>query len=152
MKRFQFRLASILTLRLMEQNEAEGKYSAAIEVRRKIEQQILDVQGEYEQVNRFILQSREGGFSPADQAQYGTALENKVQQVAELKDLLQRAKNQENSAREVYIEARKKHELLDKLRERKLADHTAEQLLQEQMESDDLYNARRRFNQLMKQS
>ncbi len=150
MKRFQFRLASILTLRLKEQNEAEAKYSAAIQVRRKIEEQINEAQRQYERINGFILQSREGMFSAADQAQYATALEQQKQHINELQDLRIRAQNQEIAAQEVYIEARKKHELLDSLRERKRMEHAAEQLLQEQMESDDLYNARRKFNPLMK--
>lgn len=143
MKRFDFRLKSVLVLRQRLLNEAEGQYSRAIQARRAVELQIEKAESDLDSMNEQVLNARSERFSGAQQQVYLEALGAQRTSIKGLQDKLKKALQLEHFKRRKYIEANRDHELLEKLQEKQKQKHFHEELLKEQLLQDDLFNARR---------
>jgi len=143
MKRFDFRLKSVLVLRQRLLNEAEGHYSRAIEARRAVEQQIVAAENEMDTMNAKVLRAREVRFSGAQQQAYHDAMGVQRTNIKTLSEKLRKARQMEQLKRRKYIEANRDYELLEKLQEKQKQKHFHAELLKEQLIQDDLFNARR---------
>ena len=143
MKRFDFRLKSVLVLRQRLLNEAEGQYSRAIQARRAVEQQIEAAEHDLDAMNVHVLGARANRFSGGQQQSYHNAMGVQRTQIKALRDKLQKARQMEHFKRRKYIEANRDFELLEKLQEKQKQKHFQAELLKEQLIQDDLFNARR---------
>lgn len=143
MKRFEFRLKSVLVLRQRLLNEAEGQYSRAIQARRLVDQEIAKAEGELDLMNRKILSVRSEQFSGLQQQTFHDAMGVQRTNIKALQDKLQKARQMETFRKRKYIEANRDFELLEKLQEKQKQKHFHEEFLKEQLQQDDLFNARR---------
>lgn len=143
MKRFDFRLKSVLVLRQRLLSEAEGHYSRAIKERRAVEQQILAAENELDAINEWVLGARSDRFSGAQQQAYHDAMGVQRTNIKALQEKLKKAQQMEQFKRRKYIEANRDYELLEKLQEKQKQKHFHAELLKEQLMQDDLFNARR---------
>lgn len=143
MKRFDFRLKSVLVLRQRLLNEAESQYSRAIQARRGVEAQIQQAETALDSMNEMVMSVRGERFSGTQQQSYFEAMHQHRSGIKSLKEQLDKALQMEHFKRRKYIEANRDYELLEKLREKQKQKHFHEELLKEQLLQDDLFNARR---------
>lgn len=143
MKRFDFRLKSVLVLRKRLLNEAERKYSLAIQRRKAAESRLQAGVETLDAMNDRVMSTRETRFSGYQQEVYIGGLKQAKANLLKLEKLLVQARNQEAQEKIVYIEANKNHELLLKLKERQHLKHVFDEQHKEQLEQDDLFNARK---------
>ena len=143
MKRFDFRLKSVLVLRQRLLNEAESQYSRAIQARRAVEQRIQQAEAALNSMNELVMGVRGERFSGSQQQSYFEVMHQHRAGIKTLKDQLAKARQMEQFKRRKYIEANRDHELLEKLQEKQKQKHFHEELLKEQLLQDDLFNARR---------
>lgn len=146
MKRFDFRLKSVLVLRMRALNEAEQRYGRAIQARRAVESKIEAHWQALERINQQMLSEREQRFHGAMQQGFLSVIGQTNQRIRGLENELRLAMQQEMRERALYLEANRNHELLLKLRDRQKNDHFNHEMLKEQQVQDDLFNARRSMN------
>jgi len=140
----------VLRQRLL--NEAEQRYTRAIQTRRGIETQIDQQVERLEQMNQQVLAARGLRFSASQQQAFFQAMDQARLEIRKMQENLKRAKQMESLERRKYIEANRNHEILVKLQDKQKEKHFQEQLLKEQQLQDDLFNARRAVMQAAKTS
>jgi flagellar export protein FliJ len=143
MKRFSFRLNSVLLLRRRLLNEAEEAYTKAIQARMAVEEQLNMGNEDLNKLNSVAIASREAPVSGIQQQGFLHSLDIQKQRVNEIRKDLIRARAEENNKRKAYVEANRDFELLEKLRDRQKTKHFFNEQLKEQLIQDDLFNARR---------
>lgn len=152
MKRFDFRLKSVLLLRQRLLNESEQQYSRAIAARRATEAKIAAEWQELDRINAQMLADRRDCFVAAMQQGFLSFMAHSRQRIKALEQELRMAEQQEKKARAHYLEAHRNHELLLKLKDRQQREHIHGEFLKEQQQQDDLFNARRALSTGMIQS
>jgi flagellar export protein FliJ len=144
MKRFDFRLRSVLVLRNRAVGEAEQRYSRAIETRRNAEKRLREAFARQAALNQAMvdrqLQSLVSGLQHEGQL---LSIQGSKKILNVMEQQVQQAKAVENRERIAYVEARRQFELLDQLREKQQGQHLMLQIQEEQKEMDDLFNARK---------
>jgi flagellar export protein FliJ len=145
MKRFDFRLQSVLVIRQRLLGEAEGRYARAIQAVRAIEERIRQEQARMVALSHAVMDLQKQGnrISGIQQESLYASLRHAESVGKSLERLLREAKIVEDRERLAYIEARRDFELLEKLKERQRLHHIQLALADEQRELDDLFNARR---------
>jgi len=143
MKRFEFRLQSVLVLRQRLLNEAEQRYTRAISARRDVENQIANAWQRIDRMNQLVVSSREFRFYGASQQAFFDSMKMARVDIRKLEEQLKKVRQQEAVERRKYIEANRNHELLLKLKDKQKESHFQEEILKEQQIQDDLFNARR---------
>ena len=143
MKRFDFRLKSVLVLRKRLLNDAERKYALAIQRRKNAETNLQEGMIELNVMNERVMRTREARFSGYQQEVYIRGLKQAKTNLVKLEKILAQARKLEAQEKMVYIEANKNHELLLKLKDRQLMKHVFDEQQKEQLEQDDLFNARK---------
>ncbi|MCG8527619.1 MAG: hypothetical protein MI748_14660 [Opitutales bacterium] len=149
MKRFHFRLNSVLLLRKRALNAAQEEYSKAIAQRRKIDEVIEEGKEQIAAMNDAIKASWGGRPVVAGQQEsLMLGLKLAKTKLDEWKLSRVQALQEEMKKRELYIEANKNFELLEKLKERQKNEHLYAEMQKEQILADDLFNARRASMQI----
>lgn len=143
MKRFDFRLKSVLLLRLRLLNEAEQRYTLAIRKHREAESKFSMGLLKIDKINDQVVQARKNRISGNQQEAFVGAIKQGKELLGKLEESVKQASIDENREKMAYIEANKNHELLLKLREHQHSTHVQDELLKEQLIQDDLFNARR---------
>ena len=143
MKRFDFRLKSVLILRQRLLNEAEQRYSHAIASRRAVEGKIEAHLQNLERMNEQMMAEQKQSFRGATQQGFLMFMGDAQQHLKALEQELRVATQHELKARSHYLEANRNHELLLKLKNRQRTEHLQRELLKEQQLQDDMFNARR---------
>lgn len=143
MKRFDFRLKSVLVLRQRLLNEAEERYSRAIQARRNAQSAVEAGWAELDEMNRRVLATRGQRVSGIQQQGYYQAMDRTKSGMKQLEENLRKARNIETKHRNAYLVANRDHELLLKLKDKQHQKHLQDELLKEQLLQDDLFNARR---------
>jgi hypothetical protein len=144
MKRFDFRLQSVLVIRRRLLTEAEARYALAIQSVRAVEQRIADQRQRMEKFSEVITGHQQKDLLMGNQQEvlYGSLrLARTVEKALEVS--LKEARLVEDRERVAYIEARRDFELLEKLKKRQRLQHFQAAVAEEQRELDDLFNARR---------
>jgi len=144
MKRFHFRLNSVLLLRKRRLNEAEEAYSRASGQRRRVEETYREGQTQVDAMNAAILQSWEGKPEIAGQQEsLMSGIKWARVRLQEWEKKLEQAREFERKQREQYIAASRDYELLEKLKTKKYDEHLYAEMQKEQSLMDDMFNARR---------
>ena len=143
MKRFDFRLKSVLVLRRRLLNEAEGKYSSAIQRRKQAEAEFSEGLQKLSAMNKNVVRTRDARVAGYQQEAYVGALNRAKANLVRIEKKVTLARKHEEQEKLAYIEANKNHELLLKLRERQYVKHMYDEQLKEQLAMDDLFNARK---------
>jgi flagellar FliJ protein len=136
MRSFQFRLQSILDLRIHQEDQRRLELGAATTRRERIRQEI----SERETRRRQVLATRPDGVSADDIAwrtaseAYALRLETEVKR---LQEQLRDAETERAAAAERYREAKQKADVLTKLRERRETTHHDEIKREEQHRLDE---------------
>lgn len=143
MKKFEFKLSSVLILRQRALGVAEKDYGVAIQAKKEIEAQIQAEQASLLANNLQIVEERKKPVFGVQAHAYNEELHMREERIAKLQESFHLAKIEEAKKRAIYIEARKRFELLEKLKKQQEKEHEAEISLKEQAELDDLFNAKR---------
>ncbi len=138
-RRFQFRLATLLRVRELREQDAQRKVAAQCAAIARLDQ--LDTEAEHlirVQQEVLLTTQRAGVLDPA-QLQRGRAWvvhlrRMMAQRAAQRADLEQELKR----LRDEFHAARKETRILEKLRERRLTEHTRTMAREEQMTADEL--------------
>ncbi len=133
----------MLVLRQRLLNEAEQRYSRAIGARKDIEAKISAGWSDLDAMNDQVLAARSDRFNGAQQQSFFQAMVESRQKIKGLEESLKKAREIETAERTKYIMANRDHELLLKLKEKQKQKHFHEEMLKEQLQQDDLFNARR---------
>ena len=145
MKKFQFRLQSVLNLREQELEQIQLKLAGAQHQQIQLQQQSNNLQGYIEELMENPLPTGENG--PLLQQQLLFYLNGLRNQQAELNgQMSQQQKIIEVIQEELRIALSKKQGL-DKLKEKKYSDYKADWQAHQQLEMEDLVSARQQFNQ-----
>jgi len=145
MKKFQFRLQSVLNLREQELEQIQLKLAGAQHQQMQLQQQSNNLQGYIEELMENPLPTGENG--PLLQQQLLFYLNGLRNQQAELNgQMSQQQKIIEVIQEELRIALSKKQGL-DKLKEKKYSDYKADWQAHQQLEMEDLVSARQQFNQ-----
>jgi len=144
MKRFHFRLNSVLLLRKRRLNEAEEQYSKAIAARRRIDAKIEDGQTQMEAMNAAVVSMwSDQAFVANQQESFLTGIKWAQTRIQEMENKRQQALAEEHRLRNAYIEANREYELLEKLRKTREEEHFYNEMQKEQAIIDDIFNARK---------
>jgi flagellar export protein FliJ len=143
MKRFDFRLKSVLVLRQRLLNEAESRYTQAIQKRRDAESKMGLWKQKMNTMNSVVLETRENRISGYQQEAFIGVLKRAKTDLGKIEKEVDRTRKEELREKLAYIEANKNYELLLKLRERQHINHVLDEQFKEQLVMDDLFNARK---------
>jgi flagellar export protein FliJ len=154
MKRFDFRLQSVLVLRQRLLGEAEARYARAIQAVHAIVERIRQEQDRMVALSHAVMELQKQGnrIAGIQQESLYSSLRHAESVGKSLERMLREAKIVEGRERLAYIEARRDFELLEKLKERQRHHHIQLALADEQRELDDMFNARRTMGTVGSQS
>ncbi|MDR2398449.1 MAG: flagellar export protein FliJ [Spirochaetaceae bacterium] len=139
MRRFHFRLQKVLALREYREQETKVELGKAIGALTRIEQSIADIAAE-----RVRIGNQQCG--PGRGVAEIVAFDRYVQRLDSSKNRLvadaDQARQQVETAREVYLAASRDRKILDKVREHQAVEHRKEQRAQEAKLLDEVGSSR----------
>ena len=144
MKPAKFRLESVLQLYATREDQARAELGRAVQAREQAEAALFAAQAELEARTQAYAEHRASrGFSAETHAQHWAALQggHAACKVQEARIVV--AQQAEAKARAVLIEARRKHEIMRKLRARHAEHERLEGLRAEEHILADFFNANR---------
>lgn len=137
MKRFQFRLETLLKIRIREEEQAQMALSAAIEELAVSQQQLSALQNVLEQT--FLNFPTKNKQLTINELQfYHSYINNLKTQIAQQQQIVQAATAKKDECLTVFEEAAKKRKLVEKLKAKRLQEYQVEMLQEEQKFLDDL--------------
>jgi flagellar export protein FliJ len=144
MKKFQFRLQTVLNLREKEEEEAKKELVKSIKELEEVSCRITSYQEEQQKVS----QEYNIKTSASELSDYFYYLTDLSKQIAKLEDELMRIQNRVNQKRTVVMEARKKVKTLHNLKNKQLQRWTEKNQTVEKKALDEV--AMNRFTKEMK--
>ncbi|GAB4283493.1 MAG: hypothetical protein Tsb0018_11220 [Opitutales bacterium] len=148
MRAFRFRLESILTLRRQKEDIARLSYAEAVRARVQVEEERSMLVDQMHQLEGSIAETRGKRFLASIQAGYHQSLEYARDRIKDCDRKLERIQAHEKKAFDAYTRAKQSRELLDRSRERSWNQYKAEQIRAEEIEVEELANARYCRNRL----
>ena len=144
MKPAKFRLESVLGLYAMREDQARAEVGRAVQIRESVAEALVAARAALDAHTQAYSEHRAGaGFSAASHARHWAALQDGQAACKAQEARLAAAQEIEAKARGVLIEARRKHEMMLKLRGRHLEQERLAGLRHEEHALADFFNANR---------
>lgn len=144
MRRFQFTLAAVLTLRESEQEKALEAYAEAMQRRVQAEETCARGQARLGHLQDAVASGRTARFPATEQQAFFQSLLDAEAQLRHSRSLLRREEaNERQKLRELLL-AKGKVDVLNKLKEKRQQAHEFEEVRLQEKEIDDMISARRR--------
>jgi flagellar FliJ protein len=139
MAKFRFRLATLQKLREIQRDELRSKLAEAVQAQQILEEQLVQVAGDIQsllEVRRSAVQSSTLQVDPLLEAQrYQGVL---YAQQDKMREQIRLLSAEVERRRQAMVEADRHVKVLEKLHERKLAEHHAKQLVAETKVLDEV--------------
>ena len=142
MKPFKFSLESVLMLRTQEEDAAKNSYSEAVGFYNRTLLSLEEGLGGLEQLQATLSEKRQGVSDKEDQLLYLQTIRQQRSYCDTLTQRLARADQLKEVRFNLWMEARTKTQMLERLKERHKGRHTAEQARQEEKAVEDMVSAR----------
>ena len=142
MKAFKFSLESVLMLRVREEDVAKDSYAEAVAFYNRTMQSLNEGLGDLEQLQETLTDKRRGVSTKDDQLMYLQAIRQQRSFCDTLTQRLARAQQLQELRFRLWMEARSKTQMLEKLKERHKQRYDAEVQRVEEKAVDDLVSAR----------
>ena len=142
MKAFKFSLESVLMLRVREEDAAKDSYAEAVAFYNRTMESLNQGLGDLEQLQETLGEKRQGVSKKDDQLLYLQAIRQQRSFCDTLTQRLARAQQLQELRFRLWMEARSKTQMLEKLKERHKQRYDAEVLRAEEKSVDDLVSAR----------
>lgn len=144
MKRFHFKLETVKKLRELHLDQAMQAYSQAMEMRKQAESFILQLQEHLHRHEQELVSVRSGqAFGAAVQDVWQSGHFHILHEIEKLGERLQELRKAENEARERFFQARMQVKSIEQLEEKDRKEHLREGERAEELELEDMINARR---------
>ena len=142
MKPFKFSLESVLTLRSQEEDVAKNSYAEAVGFYNRTVLSLEEGLAGLEQLQATLSQKRQGVSDKEDQLLYLQTIRQQRSYCDTLTQRLARADQLKEVRFNLWMEARTKTQMLERLKERHKERHTAEQARKEEKAVEDMVSAR----------
>jgi flagellar export protein FliJ len=142
MKPFKFSLESVLMLRSQEEDVAKNSYAEAVGFYNRTVLSLEEGLGGLEQLQATLSEKRQGVSDKEDQLLYLQTIRQQRSYCDTLTQRLARADQLKEVRFNLWMEARTKTQMLERLKERHKERHTAEQARQEEKAVEDMVSAR----------
>lgn len=143
MKKFEFPLQAILTLRAMKQEQALEVYATSVQDCANKRAEMVSAGRRADDLEKLLGQREGEKYSAAMRQAYLKALEASREEVVRKGKLLEDAEKLKAQRLEEYLDRKRKKEILDNLREKQTQEHLAESYRKEEIEIEDLVISRR---------
>lgn len=137
MKRFRFRLASVVTLRGMREQRAREAFGAAMRIVTEAEEALAGVRARVAQIEDMLRAGRQQTFRPHEYAESVAAYRLELASEQKAVDAVAQARSQMEKARTAWLEARRHLQVIENLRERARRRHQVESDRAEQVALDE---------------
>lgn len=138
MRRFQFRLETLLKVRQRQEDQAQLKLFQAQKTLRREQENLASIEAEAVR-NRLEWQNAlSQNKTIADFIMYSTYFEQLVRQQKQQEQVIVEAKKQQLEALFAFQEALKKRKIVERLKEKKRQQYIHESLIQEQKVLDEM--------------
>ncbi len=142
MKKFQFPLQAILTLRGLKQEQALEAYAISVRDCADKRADVLSASRRSEDLERLIGADGEGRFSASMRHAYMKALDESRLELARRNKLLEEAEQVKERKLAEFLDRKRQKEILEHLREKQHKEHLAEGFRKEEIEIEDIVIAR----------
>lgn len=142
MKKFQFPLQAILTLRSMKQEQALEIYAKSVQDCADRRKEWLSASRRREDLEKLIGGESSGRFSASMRLAYMKALDEARLEIARRQEALQKAEEAKELRLAEFLDKKRQKEILEHLREKQLKEHLAECYRKEEIEIEDMVIAR----------
>jgi flagellar export protein FliJ len=142
MKPFKFSLESVLMLRSQEEDAAKHSYAEAVGFYNRTVSSLEEGLGDLERLQATLSEKRQGVSDKEDQLLYLQTIRQQRSYCDTLTQRLVRAEQLREVRFKLWMEARTKTQMLERLKERHKQRHDAEQARKEEKAVEDLVSAR----------
>jgi flagellar export protein FliJ len=144
MSSFTFSLEAVLTLRAREEEAAKGNWALAVQAQTRAEEALAVGKEELENYHQLLVDQRNATFRLGDQHIYFGAIATLKALCERLTAKLAAAVASTKKQHAILLEARMKHEVLKRLKEKKFEEHRAALQAKDEAAVADLVIARYR--------
>jgi len=143
MKKYQFPLQAILTLRALKQEQALEVYAKSVQECATRRTQMISATHRADNLERLIAVDGDNRFSPSMRHAYMKALEVAREEVTHCEKSLSEAEQTKETHLTEFLDRKRKKEILEHLREKQFKEHLSEGYRKEEIEIEDLVISRR---------
>jgi len=144
MKRFQFKLSTVKKLRELQLDQCLRTYSQAIERRKIAEQRIEILEAKLQQHQVELADVRSGtSFGVGVQDVWQSGQSHILRTIEQVGSELRKLREEEHQAREAFFKARMEVKSIERLEDKDQKEHLREGERAEELELEDMINARR---------
>lgn len=143
MKKFEFRLDTVLDFRKQVLDERQGEYARAAEAVRVQQARVDDAAARYRELNRRFRDAAAEGITSADALSYENGLRLLEREIARETQVLQQLRDAAEKKRQQMVQAHVDTTVLERLREKKLQEYHKEEQKQQERLIDELVSAAR---------
>jgi len=142
MKPFTFRLEAVQRLRESEMQDAYEAYGVAIQRRMRLENTARGISQELHDLRAHISNLRENVFPASLQPHFMASLQDAEERLESVLKQLSRAEQTEQEKLDLFLQAKARVDILDKLKDKRRDAHMREQYRAEEKEIEDLVSTR----------
>lgn len=147
MKPFRFRLESLLTLRLREEDKRRDALAYAEERRHKAERAVAAGEAALEELENALTHQRQGRLNCRDHLLMLHAMDLQRAECRRLVHVLGQSTAEVQSKLEDMVVAKREREIVTRLKEKQQTEHLAEMARKEELEISDMIGARHALQQ-----
>ncbi|OIO59375.1 MAG: hypothetical protein COZ46_04570 [Verrucomicrobia bacterium CG_4_10_14_3_um_filter_43_23] len=146
MKKFKFRLHSVLTLREFHAQKAFAKYQRFLQKRQRLQEIKRNLQIALQgQINNLEKGETER-FYAFYEKNFSLIIQDTIAQISNINQTISNAQDEEKKAFQYFLKLKQKVDTLLKLKENQLQKHTALEAKKEEREIEDIINSRHAYN------
>ncbi|MBN1404013.1 MAG: hypothetical protein JW942_06050 [Opitutales bacterium] len=142
MKKFQFPLQAILTLRGLKQEQALELYAKSVRSCADRRGELIGATRRMENLEKLISEDGSARFSASMRQAYMKALDEARDETQKREKALEEAEKIKDKQLAEFLERKRQKEILEHLREKQLKEHLAESYRKEEIEIEDLVISR----------
>ena len=142
MKSFTYRLEALLNLRQLERDESLRHFANAISERKIAENLVIDTKNKADSIQKLLREKSRGFFSADELYALHLSFDNMLEVLKEKKHNLSQKLSHENNLKKVFIEKDSALKSISRLREVKKEEHLSVERKKEDLELEDVINAR----------
>ena len=142
MKPFKFSLESVLMLRTQEEDAAKNSYAEAVGFYNRTVLSLEEGLGGLEELQVTLSEKRQGVSDKEDQLLYLQTIRQQRSYCDTLTQRLARAEQLKEMRFKLWMEARTKTQMLERLKDKHRERHSAEQARREEKAVEDMVSAR----------
>lgn len=143
MKKFSFPLASLMSVREGQKEDALQEYAKALKNRIEIEKHYQEEAEKFDRYQQEMAEDMKGLIQAAVYAQRMSTITQGKEYLSQLKAAVTGFRNREQKMLSVLIEAKNNLDILEKLKKKQKDKFTQECNRKEEMEMEDIINGRR---------